>query len=159
MPPGAEDDNDRAFALAMNSRGMAAVEAAGLDVPALLATPGADLAVVRDQLLGRGDALPQADGSAARSVMTVPAQRCRVVGSRQAFVRGLLHLIEQQQRQRQKADQRGSVRFTFGAAFEGADLAAKSATFLMGSGVRSSIRWPSVVAQQRPACAAASHRF
>ncbi len=141
MPPGAEDDNDRAFALAMNSRGTAAVEAAGLDVPALLATPGAGLAVVRDQLLGRGDALPRADGGNARSLLTVHAERVRVVGSRQAFVRGLLHLIEQQQRQGRAAGRRGSVRFTFGAAFESAYLAAKSATFIMGSGVRSTIGW------------------
>lgn len=141
MPPGAEDSNDRAFALAMNSRGTAAVQAAGLDVAALLATPGADLAVVRDQLIGQGDALPRADGSAARSLLTIPADRSRVVGSRQAFVRGLLHLIEQQQQRRRAAGEPGSVRFTFGAAFEGADLAARSATFLMDSGVRSSVRW------------------
>ncbi|KAL4430832.1 hypothetical protein ABPG75_006088 [Micractinium tetrahymenae] len=146
MPPGAEDDNDRAFALAMNSRGTAAVEAAGLDVPALLATPGADLAVVRDQLLGRGDVLPQADGKNARALLTVPAERSRVVGSRQAFIRGLLHLIEQQQRQRQQAGQPGSVRFTFGAAFEGADLAAHTATFRSENGVCSTVSYDLLVA-------------
>lgn len=53
------------------------------------------------QVLARGDALPTADGRRG-SLLTVRAERPRVIGSRQAFVRALLHLVEEVREGRKK---------------------------------------------------------
>ncbi|PSC70364.1 kynurenine 3-monooxygenase isoform A [Micractinium conductrix] len=124
MPDGFEDDND--------SRGVAAISAAGLDVEALVNAPGANLATIRDQVLARGDALPTADGRRG-SLLTVRAERPRVIGSRQAFVRALLHLVEEEAA-RVAGTPCGTITFHWGASFASADLAAQAATFKLDNG-------------------------
>ena len=140
----------------MNERGRAAIAAAGLDVDALLSTPGAQLAAVRDQLLGTGDALPSSDhsGRSSGGLMTVRAERSRVIGSRQAFVRVLLSMVEQAAAGAAAAAAKdaasdaagravaaggggssggyGSIEFVWDASLESLDLAARSATFSLG---------------------------
>ena len=143
----------------MNERGMAAIAAAGLDVGALLSTPGAQLAAVRDQLLGQGDSLPQGaapstggDHSAARRagrLLTVRAERARVIGGRQAFVRVLLALVERAAAAEGAAPAAadgaagasggspasyGLIEFAWGASLESLDLAGRTATFAQQQG-------------------------
>lgn len=115
----------------MNQRGMAAIAAAGLDVHALLSTPGAQLAAVRDQALGKGDSLPGGDQGGGR-LLTVRAERARVIGSRQAFVRVLLALVERAAAA--AGPGYGSIEFVWGASLEGLDLTARTATFSLGAG-------------------------
>jgi kynurenine 3-monooxygenase len=129
MRAGDEDEDDRAFALSMNVRGSAAVAAAGLD-PDFAEVPGAHMALVRDQVMARGDGLP-ARGGDRGSTLTVPFAQPRVVGSRQAFVRALLHQIERAAAARGGG---GGIAFAWGASFVSADLAARTATFQLGDG-------------------------
>lgn len=141
----------------MNERGRAAIAAADLDVDALLSTPGAQLAAVRDQLLGTGDALPSSDhsGRSSGGLMTVRAERSRVIGSRQAFVRVLLSMVEQAAAGTTAAAAKdaasdaageavaaggggggpggyGSIEFVWDASLESLDLTARTATFSLG---------------------------
>lgn len=129
----------------MNDRGKGAIAAAGLDIDALLSTPGAQLAAVRDQVLGRGDALPAGDHSAHSGprLLTVHAERPRVIGSRQAFVRALLALVERAaagaaatgaaRKAAGAGSSAGSLEFVWGASLESLDLAARTATFQKGA--------------------------
>lgn len=194
------DDDDRAFAVSMNSRGMEAVSAAGLDVGAFTSTPGTHMAEVRvfvsfcvacctiaalesmgplaqggtgltfhlisrraipqvkDTLLAKGDGLPQ-EGGARGATVVVPFGRSRVVGSRQAFVRALLHQIEQQETaaaakatkaggSKGSSDGQpggGSITFHWGDGFVSADLAARSATFQLADGSTTSLKYDLLV--------------
>ncbi|KAL4858184.1 Acylamino-acid-releasing enzyme 1 [Chlorella vulgaris] len=151
IPPGDNDDDDRAFALAMNKRGGAAITAAGLDVAAFTSIPGTHMSVVKDQVMAKGDGLPQAAGSGG-SLVHVAFDQPRVMGSRQSFVRALLHQIEQQQAANSSSPLNGgeiassgsgsanilpgggSITFHWEAAFVSADLAGRTATFQLPDG-------------------------
>ncbi|EFN55569.1 hypothetical protein CHLNCDRAFT_134054 [Chlorella variabilis] len=148
--PGDEDDDDRAFALAMNVRGGGAVAAAGLDPAAFTSVPGTHMCEVRDTVLARGDGLPRVGGGRG-SAITIAFDQPRVVGSRQAFVRALLHQVEQQQAAAAAAAggsaKGGSVAFHWGQPFVSADLAARTATFEKGEvGATFSVEYDLLVA-------------
>ena len=148
--PGDEDDDDRAFALAMNVRGGGAAAAAGLDPAAFTSVPGTHMCEVRDTVLARGDGLPRVGGGRG-SAITIAFDQPRVVGSRQAFVRALLHQVEQQQAAAAAAAggsaKGGSVAFHWGQPFVSADLAARTATFEKGEvGATFSVEYDLLVA-------------
>lgn len=89
---------------------------------------------VKDTLLCTGDGLPR-EGGGRGSALVLPFDRPRVVGSRQAFVRALLHLVESALKQGKNAGgAAGSIAFHWGASFESADLAARQATFQLAGG-------------------------
>lgn len=120
---------------------------------AFTSIPGTHMSVVKDQVMAKGDGLPQAAGSGG-SLVHVAFDQPRVMGSRQSFVRALLHQIEQQQASISSSPLNGgeiassgsgsgsanalpgggSIAFHWEAAFVSADLAGCTATFQLPDG-------------------------